>query len=102
METSPFLHPAFLFSVLGSLIALVAWFIRLESKINTNAALLSRVEHDLNKVENQFEAHRQNQEIHFNLRINQQVEKANDRRFATLEEELKEINRKLDALAKNK
>lgn len=96
---SPFLHPSFLLSAIVGIITLVAWFIRLESKINTNGQIIAHLERELAKTENHVENHVSNQDIHFNLRVNTQVEKGNERRFQTIENQLSEINRKLDKMA---
>lgn len=99
---SPFLDPRFLFPLIISVIGLIGWFVRLESKTVTNAQAMFRIEKEQSDHWKEFEAHRMNQDIHFNLRISQQVEQGNERRFQTLERQLMQINEKLDKLAERK
>ncbi len=91
------------------IIAFIVWLVRLESKAAVNQALLERLEvqikSDAEQSEKQmtamaekFENHVMNQQIHFNHEIHRQVEKTNDLRFKTIEEELKSIDGKLDRL----
>lgn len=102
MEYSPFLDPRFLLAAGAMVIALVGWFIRLESKTVTNNQTIVRLEGEINSLWKEFETHRLNQDIHFNLRISQQVEQGNERRFQTIERQLTQINDKLDRMAENR
>lgn len=99
MDMSPFLHPAFLVTVLVTLVSYVAWQVRLESKISSNTSLITRLERELENIWKEFEAHRLNSDIHFNVRISNQVEQSNERRFQHIEHQLREINTKLDKIS---
>jgi predicted RNase H-like nuclease (RuvC/YqgF family) len=99
MTLEAFLNPAFLLSAFAGLITLVAWFVRLESKITNLQTENSNLKQRVQKLESDLESHRQNQDIHFNLRISTQVEQGNERRFQTIERQLTEINHKLDRMA---
>lgn len=46
-----------------------------------------------------FQSHKENSDIHFNLRISQEVDRRNEQRFVMIEKQLGEINGKLDRLA---
>lgn len=102
MESSPFLDPRVLIPLAGMAITLIAWFVRLESKTSANSDCLKRAEKDQEAFWKEFELHRLNQDIHFNLRVSNQVEMGNERRFGTIEKQLTEINTKLDRLAEKK
>lgn len=99
MDLPPFSHPTFLLSLAATIVGLIIWFVRLEAKTATNANNIERLEKELKEVYEDFDKHRLNQEIHFNLRISQQVEQGNERRFATIEKQLEAINNKLDKMA---
>lgn len=101
-ETSPFLDPRVLIPLIVTAVTLIFWFARLESKTSANAEEIKRVQTDADSLWNQFETHRLNQDIHFNLRVSNQVEQSNERRFGTIERQLQEINGKLDRLAEKK
>lgn len=88
-----------LFVLISAAIGFVVWFIRLEGKANMNLANNTRLEAELATVTSDLESHKLNGDIHFNLRVMQQVEKGNEQRFHTIETQLSEINRKLDNLA---
>lgn len=77
--------------VLG-VIGFIGWLIRLESRVNTNSGSMAEIKEIL-------QSHRENDDIHFNMRVSEQVDKRNEQRFRMIENQLKEINRKLDHLA---
>ena len=85
--------------LLSSKIGFGVWLVRLESKATMNAANNTRLESELAAVCKEIETHKENGDIHFNLRVMQQVEKGNEQRFHTIEIQLTDINRKLDNLA---
>lgn len=102
MDWTVFSHPGFVLSLISALVVLISWFIRLEAKIQANANAIARGEHDFKQLQHEFEQHRLSQDIHFNQRISQQVEAGNERRFSTIENQLTQINHKLDKLAERK
>jgi len=99
MDFSPLTHPAFILSAASAVIGLIVWLVRLEGKISANETNYARLEKEYEKVAADLEKHRTNADIHFNLRVSNQVEQANERRFTTIERQLSEINGKLDRLA---
>lgn len=99
---NPFLDPRVLIPLAAMTITLIAWFVRLESKTFANASSIERIERAAEALWKEFEIHRLNQDIHFNLRVSNQVEQSNERRFGTIERQLTEINTKLDRLAEKK
>ena len=96
------LDPRFLFIVVTAVITLVGWFVRLEMKTVQNSTEMTTVKSEIATISKDHEAHRMNQDIHFNLRISQQVEQGNERRFVTIERQLGQINDKLDKMAERK
>ncbi|MCW5959281.1 MAG: hypothetical protein KIS76_03910 [Pyrinomonadaceae bacterium] len=102
MELAPYLHPAFLFTVAAALVGYVAWQIRIESKVAANAGAIGRLETELHELRSAFDKHQLNADIHFNLRISTQVEASNERRFTHIEQQLKQINDKLDRISEKK
>lgn len=99
---SPFLDPRFLLPLLLSVIGLIGWLVRLEAKTIGNVQIATKLEQENAALWKELENHRLNQDIHFNLRISQQVEQANERRFTTIEKQLAQINDKLDRMAERK
>lgn len=91
METSPFLHPNFIATVFAGVVALVVWFIRLESKAAANKLSIDRIDKEIERLKLEIEDHRQNAEIHFDKRITQQVDGRYNDRFRRLENDIHEI-----------
>lgn len=102
MENSPFLDPRVLIPLIVAVVTVIFWFARLESKTTANGNALARLENEVEGLWKDFETHRLNQDIHFNLRVSNQVEQSNERRFGTIEKQLNEINQKLDKMAERK
>jgi len=92
MDIAQFATPTFIIAVISALVGLVVKATKLQTKVDD----LSR---ELTKLESIVDVHRMNNDIHFNLRISQEVDKRNEHRFETIEDQLKEINRKLDHIA---
>lgn len=92
MFESPFFHPAFLVPTALALVGFIAWLIRLESRVSTNTGSIK----EQKKI---LADHCADNDIHFNLRVAEQVDLRNEHRFRTIETQLQEINRKLDHLA---
>lgn len=110
-ENSPWLHPSFLVTVALALIGLVAWFIRLESKTNANATAIERLEKEsdlalkeaiakVKEIEDELYKHIMDTSKHYNEQFMTEFKTALDRRFLNIEGTLKDINGKLDRLAK--
>ncbi len=99
MDLTPLTHPAFILSFVSAVIGLIVWLVRLEGKISANETNIGRLDKEYEKCVGDLEKHRTNADIHFNLRVSNQVEQANERRFSTIEHQLTEINGKLDRIA---
>lgn len=99
MDLTPLTHPAFILSVASAIIGLIVWLVRLEGKIAANETNIKRIEKENEKCVLEIEKHKTNGDIHFSLRVSNQVEQANERRFSTIEHQLTEINGKLDRIA---
>ncbi len=80
-------------------IGFIAWLVRLEGKATAALASHDKLEIVTDKLWNDIEKHKENQDIHFNQRMSALVEKGNTVRFETIEHQLTEINRKLDQIA---
>lgn len=91
MESSPFLHPGFIVPAVAGLIGFISWLIRLEAKSTANAVANAKLEAENSQIWGELERHKENQDIHFNQKVSAEVEKANARRFETIESELKDI-----------
>ncbi len=97
--------------ILASLVGVIFWFARLEGKVSKlaeareedkKARHVRELERDvkIEKLEAQLAAHRENAEIHFNLRLHQEIERRQDDRFRRVEGRLGHIEEKLDDLLK--
>jgi len=102
MESSPFLHPGFIVPTVMGLIGFIAWLIRLEGKVAQALVANVKLEVETDKLWSELERHKENQDIHFSLKVSAEVEKGNTRRFETIEHQLGEINRKLDSMTRSK
>lgn len=107
MDWNAFSHPGVLLSAITVLVALVTWLVRLESR--QKEILQSRVDDAaererrdnaqdarIEKLDAQLTTHRENAEIHFNLRLHQEIERRQDDRFRRVEGRLGHIEEKLD------
>lgn len=92
-------HPAVIITLAGAFISLIFWFARLEGRINQTVVDIEALDEVLAEVNERLSEHERNSDIHFNLRISQEVDRRNEQRFQTIERQLGEINRKLDRLA---
>lgn len=98
MESSPFLDPRFLLAAAVVLVTFVAWLTRLESKVNDLAKRADKAEKSADEAWAEFDHHRSNGNIHFNEKVAAEVDKGNERRFTTIEEQLRQVNLKLDTI----
>lgn len=91
MEQSPFLHPGFIVPVALGAISLVAWFIRLESKVNAMEKTSVKVEQSLEDTWKDLEQHRTNEGVHFNQRLATEVERRQTDRMDRMQSDIHEI-----------
>ena len=92
MDLTQFVTPTLVALVVSAIVGLIVKATRLQSSVTE----LTKSNSELKGI---VDAHRMNTDIHFNLRISQEVDKRNEHRFETIEDQLKEINRKLDHIA---
>ncbi|QQS33507.1 MAG: hypothetical protein IPM50_02680 [Acidobacteriota bacterium] len=93
-------HPGFLLTVAGIVVTLVAWFIRLESKVNDHGKEISRVEQSCEDTWKEFDYHRSRPEIHFDQRLASEVERRQGERMGRIESDVKEIKEIVKGIAK--
>jgi hypothetical protein len=86
-------------AILVPVIGGVVWLVRLEGKVSHTAAINEQQQKTIDKLAAELEHHRFNEEVHFNRRISQEVDKSYDRRFGAIEKQLGEISVKLDTIA---
>lgn len=99
MDLTMLQNPA-IFGLMATAIAGLIWRIsRLHTKIDELGKENLRLNVELADLKAVVQAHKDNGDIHFNLRLSQQVDEKNEFRFRTIEGQLGEINRKLDKLA---
>jgi hypothetical protein len=72
-------------------VALVAWLIRLESKANSTAETVEWLSGEHEKLKTVVDGHRTDNDIHFNVRIDKQVEEKHKQRFEMLESHMKDM-----------
>ncbi len=102
MEPSEFLTPVVVVTVISAIVGLIVKAVRLQSKVDGQADELKRQGEKIAEQRGILDAHRDNDDIHFNLRINQQVEQRQNERFQRVEERLGHIEGKLDQLIGSK
>jgi len=104
-------HPGAILTALGLLVTIIFWFARLEGKVSKidearETTREERMEADaardrrMEKMETVLNQHRENAEIHFNLRLQAEVDRRQGDRFARVEDRLAHIENKLDELLK--
>lgn len=85
---SPFLTPGFIVPVSLAVIGFIAWLIRLEAKVNSQSKSVLKLEE-----------HADNDDIHFNLKVAQQVEMRHMEWRARVENDVKEIKAMVKEIA---
>jgi hypothetical protein len=111
MENSQWLQPSFFITVAVGLIGLVAWFIRLESKTNSNQIEIERINkaadeaYSTGKIErkaadNALYNHLMDNSKHYNEQFMNEFKAALDRRFVSMEGTLRDISGKIDRAIK--
>jgi predicted HicB family RNase H-like nuclease len=99
MDWSQVLNPSLLMTVFVAIVGFVVWLVRLEGKVSNATNTNEQQQKTIDKLAGELEHHRFNDEVHFNRRITQEVEKSYDRRFGAIEKQLGEISTKLDKIA---
>ncbi len=91
MEASPFFTPGFIVPTALGLIGFVAWLIRLESKVNTGEKGMIKIEQAVEDSWEVLEKHRSNENVHFNQRLAQEVERRQTDRMDRMQVDITEI-----------
>lgn len=91
---------SFVLAFLTQLVIVVVWLIRVEAKVNASIANIAKNELRNEETIKSLDRHRDNTDIHFNLRTAQEVEKRQEARFTGIERELHEIKELVKELAK--
>lgn len=98
MEWTMFMTPAFIVPIALGLIGFIIWLVRLEGKNSQNAGAMAKIEKEIEKLQLEIEAHRSNQDIHFNIRIAEEVDKRNEERYANIKESIADLHRKFNLM----
>lgn len=99
MDLSFLTHPSVLIFLLSAIAGLIWRISRLQVKVDRLEEENKQQNTSLAETRAGFQAHKDNSDIHFNLRISQEVDRRNEQRFVMIEKQLGEINGKLDRLA---
>ncbi len=102
-------NPTFVVSVLVTLVGLAAWFIRLESKTNTNLVEVDRLKEQVKSERTDAKKHREDIEAtilshlmdekrHYNEQFFNEFRSALDARFRQMDRQLIAISNKIDQL----
>lgn len=92
-------HPAIFTVLVSSIVGLIVKAVRLQSKVDDQADEIKWLTETVAEQKGILSSHRDNADIHFNLRTADQVEKRQEQRFQTIESQLREILGKLERLA---
>jgi len=94
-----FLTPSVI-AILGSaVVGLIVKAVRLQTNVDALTRNDAEQDESIKNLTASLLAHSNNADVHFNLRISQEVDKRNEQRFVTIERQLGEINGKLDRIA---
>lgn len=91
-----------LLACLGVIVAFIRWGISLEAKHARSSERCDRLEQDEKELRDKLEAHQLDAKIHVSHEVSRQVDEKNNQRFKHIEDELNEINGKLDTLMDRK
>jgi hypothetical protein len=94
------ISPTMLASLGLALIGYIVWQVRLESKLSAISDSLKRIETEQNDSWKEFENHRLNGEIHFDKSHSKTIQATNEKEFARLESDIKEIKQMVRELIK--
>ncbi len=100
MEATQLLTPTVIVALVGAVVGLVVKAVRLQSKVDSQGHEIVELEKDNAATRALLDEHKSNENIHFNLRISQEVDKRNEQRFTSIETSLREIKEMVRGLAK--
>lgn len=95
-------QPAVLIGLVAAIVGLIVKAVRLQTKVDGQEDDIKGLTAVVAEQKGVLTAHKENSDIHFNLRMSQQVDEKNEFRFRTIEGQLGEINHKLDRLTERK
>ena len=106
---SPWMNPAFLVGTAVALIGLVAWFVRLEGKTDSNKKDIDSFKEEIaekyneskkwrGEMETKLLNHMMDTRLHYNDQFMSEFRQSIERRFEQLEKTLVIVNSKLDRL----
>lgn len=99
MDLSLFSHPAVLTVIVSSIVGLIVKAVRLQGKVDDQADEIKWLTETVAEQKGILTTHKDNSDIHFNLRTAQEVDKRTEQRFTTIERQLSDIIGKLDRMA---
>lgn len=99
MDTTFVQHPAVLIALVSAIVGLIVKAVRLQTRVDKLEGDLAKQAAASAEQKAILAAHERNTDIHFNVRVAQEVDKGNERRFQTIEKQLSEVIHKLDAIA---
>lgn len=91
MEFPAFITPTVIVALISAVVGLIVKAVRLQSKVDHLADESSELYGKIGRLDGVLTAHRENTDIHFNLRLSQEVDRRNEQRFVTIERQLGEI-----------
>jgi len=100
MEATQLLTPTVIVALVGAVVGLIVKAVRLQSKVDAQGHEIVELEKDNAATRALLVEHKSNENIHFNLRISQEVDKRNEQRFTSIETSLREIKEMVRGLAK--
>lgn len=98
MELTNIATPAFLIPIVAAIVGLIVKAVRLQVKVDGHAEEINRLREQSAEQKGTLDAHRDNDDIHFNRRLQQEVESRQNDRFLRVEQRLGHIEGKIDLL----
>jgi hypothetical protein len=83
------ISPTFLLSAAVGLISLIGYLVQLKPK-------LDRLEAETKELWSELQSHKEKESIHFNEKVNKQVEEKYNQRFQTIESTLGKMDEKIE------
>lgn len=99
MDLSFLGQPAILVFVVSAIVGLIVKAVRLQTRVDAQEIDIKELHAANGELKGMVTAHRENTDIHFNVRVAQEVDKGNERRFQSIERQLTEVINKLDKIA---
>jgi len=100
MEATQLLTPTVIVALVGAVVGLIVKAVRLQTKVDNQGHEIIDLGKENAATRALLDAHKDNENIHFNLRISQEVDKRNEQRFTSIETTLREIKEMVRGLVK--